>query len=142
MCSELQTYYRGLLLLRAASTMHRQKCFFFLLLHGNAEQSCRCKNMWSAAAASAMEDSEPNRTARPSQKKKHRLSQCMHGNGNAFTVEDNFLSFHILSTARRSGTRNKYGGLAQKIKRRGKQQAARHDLHLLPSSSTSGSSRR
>lgn len=44
--------------------------FFFLLLHGNAEQSCRCKNMWSAAAASAMEDSEPNRTARPSQKKK------------------------------------------------------------------------
>lgn len=78
----------------------------------------------------------------PPKKKKHRLSQCMHGNGNAFTVEDNFLSFHILSTARRSGTRNKYGGLAQKIKRRGKQQAARHDLHLLPSSSTSGSSRR
>lgn len=56
----------------------------------------------------------------------------MHGNGNAFTVEDNFLSFHILSTTRRSGTRNKYGGFAQKIKRRGEQQAARHDLHLLP----------
>lgn len=53
--------------------------FFFLLLHGNAEQSCRCKNMWSAAAASAMEDSEPNRTARPSQKKKSTgsLSACM-----------------------------------------------------------------
>jgi len=80
---------------------------------GNAEQSSHCKNMQGVLLL--LQRKTANQIKQPSQKS----TQCMHGN--AFTM-DTFLSFHILSTTRGSGTRNKHGGIAPKI-RRGEQEA-------------------
>ena len=98
-----------------------QKCS----LDGNAEQSSHCKNMQGVLLL--LQWKTANQIKQPSPKSTG--SQCMHGN--AFTM-DTFLSFHILSTTRGSGTRNKHRGIAQKIRRRGEQEAAMILRPVLP----------
>ena len=94
-------------------------------LDGNAEQSSHCKNMNGVLLLQQWKTA--NQIKQPSPKSTG--SQCMHGN--AFTM-DTFLSFHILSTTRGSGTRNKHRGIAQKIRRRGEQEAAMILRPVLP----------
>lgn len=111
-CNAVQTYF-PLPICRNAHSMEMQNK---ALTVKTCKEYCCCCN----GRQRTKSNSRPQ--------KAQALSACM---AMLFTM-DTFLSFHILSTTRGCGTRNKHGGIAQKIRRRGEQEAAMILQPLLP----------